>query len=63
MQPHHRRGTLCADGALDGGGSTQMRVRDPETGEMMLRNWPSDPHYGFGGRERPRFNAWAVVKK
>ncbi len=57
------QGLGCTDAVnLDGGGSTQMRVRDPETGELMLRNWPSDPHYGFGGRERPRLNAWMVVK-
>ena len=48
---------------LDGGGSTQMLVRDPLTDEIKLRNWPSDPHNGFGGRERPRLDAWMVVKK
>lgn len=46
---------------LDGGGSTQMLVRDPETGEIAMRNWPSDPNNGAGGQERPRLNAWAIV--
>ena len=54
----------CSDAVnLDGGGSTQMLVRNPDTAKMELRNWPSDPHIGFGGRERPRLNGWAVMKK
>ena len=54
----------CVDAVnLDGGGSTQMLVRDPQTGEVKMCNWPSDPHNGFGGRERPRLNAWTVMKK
>ena len=48
---------------LDGGGSTQMFVRNPQSGEIGLCNWPTDPHNGFGGRERPRLNAWTIVKK
>ena len=48
---------------LDGGGSTQLLVRNPQTGRIGLRNWPSDPHNGFGGRERPRLNAWTIVKR
>lgn len=58
------QGLGCIDAVnLDGGGSTQMLVRDPGTGEVNLCNWPSDPHNGFGGRERPRLNAWIVMKK
>lgn len=58
------KGLGCIDAVnLDGGGSTQMLVRDPATGEVNLRNWPSDPHNGFGGRERPRLNSWIVMKK
>lgn len=57
-------GLGCTDAVnLDGGGSTQMLVRDPRTDELSLRNWPSDPHNGFGGRERPRLDAWYIVKK
>lgn len=48
---------------LDGGGSTEMLVRNPETGTIDICNWPSDPTDGEGGQERPRLNAWAVVKK
>lgn len=48
---------------LDGGGSTQLLVKDTQSGKMEMRNWPSDPTVGFGGRERPRLNAWAVMKK
>lgn len=48
---------------LDGGGSTQLLVKDTQTGKMEMRNWPSDPTVGFGGRERPRLNAWYVTKK
>lgn len=47
---------------LDGGGSTQMLVKSPQTGKIEMRNWPSDPHNGFGGRERPRLNSWLVMK-
>lgn len=48
---------------LDGGGSTEMIVRNPRTGVIEICNWPSDPTNGTGGQERPRPNAWAVVKK
>lgn len=48
---------------LDGGGSTQMLVKDPQSGEIEMCNWPSDPHIGFGGRERPRLNGWVIMKK
>ena len=48
---------------LDGGGSTEMLVRNPLTGDMQICNWPSDPTDGEGGQERPRLNAWAIVKK
>ena len=48
---------------LDGGGSTQMMVRDPQTDKIEMRNWPSDPTYGFGGRERARLNYWVVMKR
>ena len=47
---------------LDGGGSTQMLVRNPQTDEIDMCNWPSDPHAGFGGRERPRLNSWLIMK-
>ena len=48
---------------LDGGGSTQLFMRDPQSGKIQLQNWPSDPHNGFGGRERPRLNAWTIIKR
>lgn len=48
---------------MDGGGSTQMLTRNQYTGELEMRNWPSDPTDGEGGQERPRLNAWAIVKK
>ena len=48
---------------MDGGGSTQMLTRDPLTGILKMRNWPSDPTNGEGGQERPRLNGWAIVKK
>ena len=48
---------------LDGGGSTQLFMRNPQTNEIQLQNWPSDPHNGFGGRERPRLNAWTIIKR
>lgn len=48
---------------LDGGGSTEMLVRNPLTGDMQICNWPSDPTDGEGGQERPRLNAWAIVKR
>ena len=48
---------------LDGGGSTEMIVRNPRTDIIEICNWPSDPTNGGGGQERPRPNAWAVVKK
>lgn len=57
-------GAGCTDAVnLDGGGSSQMLVRDAATGKITTRNWPSDPSEGAGGEERARFNAWAVVKK
>ena len=57
-------GLGCIDAVnLDGGGSTQMLVRDPQTGEISMRNWPSDPSNGAGGQERPRLNAWVIVGK
>ena len=48
---------------MDGGGSAQMLTRNGLTGALEMRNWPSDPTVGFGGRERPRLNAWYVTKK
>ena len=48
---------------MDGGGSTQMLTRNPYTGKLEMRNWPSDPTDGEGGQERPRLTAWAIVKK
>ena len=48
---------------LDGGGSTQLFLRDPQTNKIGIANWPSDPHLGFGGRERARLDAWYVVKE
>ena len=48
---------------LDGGGSTQMLVKDPQSGEINMCNWPSDPTNGLGGRERPRLNGWVIMKK
>lgn len=48
---------------LDGGGSTEMIARNPSTGRIEICNWPSDPTDGAGGQERPRPNAWAIVKK
>ena len=48
---------------LDGGGSSEMLVRNPWTELIEICNWPSDPTNGAGGEERPRLNAWAVVKK
>lgn len=48
---------------LDGGGSTQMLVRNPQTDKIEMQNWPSDPHNGFGGRERGRLNGWVIIKK
>ena len=48
---------------LDGGGSTEMIVRNPLTNDLQICNWPSDPTDGDGGVERPRPTAWAIVKK
>lgn len=48
---------------LDGGGSTQMLVRNPQTDKIEMQNWPSDPHNGFGGRERARLNGWVIMKQ
>ena len=42
---------------LDGGGSTQMLVRNPSTSALEIRNKPSD------GEERAVINAWAIMKK
>ena len=57
-------GAGCTDAVnLDGGGSSQMLVRDAATGKITTRNWPSDPSEGAGGEERARLNAWAIVKK
>ena len=42
---------------MDGGGSTQMLVRDPATGKRFICNNPSD------GSERPLVDCWAVMKK
>ena len=54
----------CVDAVnLDGGGSTQMLVRNPQTDKIEMRNWPSDPTVGFGGRERARLNGWVVMKR
>ena len=54
----------CVDAVnLDGGGSTQMLTRDPKTGRLIMRNWPSDPTDGEGGEPRPRLSGWAIVKK
>ena len=54
----------CVDAVnLDGGGSTQMLTRDPKTGNLLMRNWPSDPTDGDGGEPRPRLSGWAIVKK
>ena len=54
----------CVDAVnLDGGGSTQMLTRDPKTGSLLMRNWPSDPTDGDGGEPRPRLSGWAIVKK
>lgn len=47
---------------LDGGGSSEMLVMNPQSGMMQICNWPSDPTDGDGGQERPRPNAWAIVK-
>ena len=48
---------------LDGGGSTEMIVRNPVTNNIQICNWPSDPTDGEGGEERPRPTAWYIVKK
>lgn len=48
---------------MDGGGSTEMVVRNPKTGVIEVCNWPSDPTDGDGGVERARPSAWAIVKK
>ena len=48
---------------LDGGGSAQMLVRNPQTGQRVICNWPSDPNEGKGGQERAVINGWAIVKK
>lgn len=43
---------------LDGGGSTAMVVRDPQTGELVVVNRPSDRE-----GERPVGNALAIVRR
>ena len=48
---------------LDGGGSAQLLVRNPQTEKRTICNWPSDPTEGKGGQERPVINGWAIVKK
>ena len=54
---------------LDGGGSTEMLIRHPQTSEIVVCNWPSDSAFdkgnaeGDGGFERPRPTTWAIVKK
>ena len=48
---------------LDGGGSTEMVIREPITRKIKICNWPSDPTDGDGGVERPRPDTWAIVKK
>lgn len=53
----------CTAVNMDGGGSTEMIVRNPKTDIIEICNWPSDPTNGDGGQERPRPNAWAIVKK
>ena len=42
---------------VDGGGSSQMLVRDAESGSFLIHNSPSD------GAERPVIDAWAVIQK
>ena len=42
---------------LDGGGSTQLLVRDPFTDKFQIRNKPSD------GTERAVINAWMLMEK
>lgn len=42
---------------LDGGGSTQLLVRDPSTDKFQIRNKPSD------GTERAVINAWMLMEK
>ena len=48
---------------LDGGGSTQMIVRNPQSDVLEMCNWPSDPTNGLGGRERARLNGWVIMKR
>lgn len=58
------QGLGCKDALnLDGGGSTEMIVRHPYSGKIVICNWPSDPTDGDGGVERERPTTWAVVKK
>ena len=42
---------------VDGGGSSQLLIRNPETGAFQIRNNPSD------GAERPVIDGWTVIKK
>lgn len=57
-------GLGCKDAVnLDGGGSTEMVVRHPYSGKIIICNWPSDPTDGEGGVERSRPTTWAIVKK
>jgi exopolysaccharide biosynthesis protein len=47
----------CQDAVnLDGGGSTQMLIRNPSDGSFKICNHPSD------GSERAVIDAWAIVK-
>lgn len=57
-------GLGCKDAVnLDGGGSTEMVLRHPYSGKIIICNWPSDPTDGEGGVERERPTTWAVVKR
>ena len=52
------KGLGCKNAAcLDGGGSSQLIIRDPVTRNWQLRNRPVEE----GGGERPVINAWAVT--
>ncbi len=48
----------CTDAVnLDGGGSAQMLIREPLSGNHVIINNPTD------GKERAVINGWAVIKK
>lgn len=52
------KGLGCTDaGCLDGGGSSQLIIRDPVARAWKLRNRPAQA----GGEERAVINAWAVT--